>query len=76
MIDAAGKHVYPGLIAGQQLARPDRDRPGPFDARLQRSRGTESQRRSIIAYNTDSKIIPTVRSNGVLLAEVVPQGSF
>jgi imidazolonepropionase-like amidohydrolase len=30
--------------------------------------------RSVIAYNTDSKIIPTVRSNGVLLEQVVPQG--
>ena len=30
--------------------------------------------RSIIAYNTDSKVTPTVRSNGVLLAQIVPQG--
>ncbi|HEY0244567.1 MAG TPA: amidohydrolase family protein, partial [Mucilaginibacter sp.] len=30
--------------------------------------------RSLIAYNTDSKVIPTVRSNGVLLAQPVPSG--
>jgi len=30
--------------------------------------------RSIIAYSTDSRIIPTVRSNGVLIAQIVPQG--
>jgi len=30
--------------------------------------------RSIIAYNTDSKVVPTVRSNGVLLAQIVPEG--
>ena len=30
--------------------------------------------RSIIAYNTDSQIIPTVRSNGIPLAQIVPQG--
>src|SRR5258706_5813139 len=30
--------------------------------------------RAAISYNTDSKIIPTVRSNGVLLAEATPQG--
>lgn len=30
--------------------------------------------RSLIAYNTESKIIPTIRTNGVLLAQVSPQG--
>ena len=30
--------------------------------------------RSIIAYNTDSKVIPTVRSNGILLAQPTPTG--
>ncbi len=30
--------------------------------------------RSIVAYNTDSKIINTLRANGILLACVVPQG--
>jgi hypothetical protein len=30
--------------------------------------------RSIIAYNTDSEVTPTVRSNGVLLAQVSPVG--
>lgn len=76
MIDAAGKHVYPGLIACNSslglteidLVRSTRDynEVGELNPNV----------RSIIAYNTDSKIIPTVRSNGVLLAEVVPQGSF
>jgi hypothetical protein len=28
------------------------------------------------AYNTDSKVINTLRSNGVLAANVIPQGSF
>jgi hypothetical protein len=32
--------------------------------------------RSLIAYNTDSKATPTVRSNGILLAQVVPQGGI
>jgi imidazolonepropionase-like amidohydrolase len=30
--------------------------------------------RSIVAYNTDSKVINTLKTNGVLLANVVPQG--
>jgi hypothetical protein len=32
--------------------------------------------RAIVAYNTDSKIINTVRSNGVLLAQITPQGGM
>jgi Amidohydrolase family len=32
--------------------------------------------RSIVAYNTDSKVINTLRSNGILLANVIPQGSL
>jgi hypothetical protein len=32
--------------------------------------------RSIVAYNTDSKVINTLRSQGVLMANIVPQGSF
>ncbi|MBS1500925.1 MAG: amidohydrolase family protein, partial [Bacteroidetes bacterium] len=32
--------------------------------------------RSIVAYNTDSKVIPTVRSNGILLAQPTPEGGI
>ncbi|HEX3387327.1 MAG TPA: amidohydrolase, partial [Mucilaginibacter sp.] len=32
--------------------------------------------RSIIAFNTDSRVIPTVRSNGILLAQPTPQGGL
>jgi len=74
IIDAAGKHIYPGLIAANTtlgLAEIDQVR-----ATLDFSETGELNPnvRSIIAYNTDSKIIPTVRSNGVLLAQVTPQG--
>ena len=30
--------------------------------------------RSLIAYNTDSKIINTIRTNGILIAQVTPGG--
>ena len=32
--------------------------------------------RSLIAYNTDSDVIPTIRSNGVLLAQITPGGGM
>ena len=32
--------------------------------------------RSLIAYNTDSKLIKTIRTNGVLIAQVTPRGGL
>ncbi|GIV33891.1 MAG: imidazolonepropionase [Chitinophagales bacterium] len=75
-IDAAGKHVYPGLIAVNttlglteiDAVRATRDfmETGEFNPNV----------RTIIAYNTDSRIIPTVRSNGILLAQITPSGGL
>ena len=74
VVDATGKQVYPGFINCNSnlglteidLVRSTRDfnEVGEFNPNV----------RSIIAYNTDSKIPPTVRSNGVLLVQIVPQG--
>ena len=76
IINIYGKHVYPGLIACNtnlglseiEAARATQDarEVGDFNPNI----------RSIIAYNTDSKVIATVRSNGILLAQVVPQGGI
>ncbi len=74
VFDAKGKHVYPGLIlAASQLglvevnsvrATIDHTEIGTMNPSI----------RSIVAYNTDSKVINTLKSNGILLANVVPQG--
>lgn len=72
--EATGKHVYPGFIAADtrlglveiEAARPTQDYAETGDL--------NPNARSIIAYNTDSEVIPTVRSNGVLLAQVSPSG--
>lgn len=76
IIDITGKHVYPGIIAMNttlgineiELVRSTHD----YDE----AGGINPSSRSIIAYNTDSKVTPTVRSNGVLLAQVVPTGGM
>ena len=75
-LDASGKHVYPGFIATdtqlglaeieQVKATIDSREIGRFNTNV----------RSIISYNTDSKIIPTVRSNGVLMAQIIGQGGL
>ncbi len=76
VFDAKGKHVYPGLIlASSQLglmevptvrATVDASEIGDLNPNV----------RSIVAYNTDSKVINTLRSNGILLAGVYPDGSL
>lgn len=76
-VNASGKHVYPGLIlpdtdlglkeiGSGTRATNDNSELGENNASI----------RSIVAYNTDSKIINTLRSNGILLANVAPQGGL
>lgn len=74
--DAAGKHVYPGFIApdatvglgeiGAVRATQDVNEVGALNP----------QQRAIVAYNTDSDIPPTIRSNGVLMAQITPGGGL
>ena len=76
VVDAKGKHVYPGLIlpisnlglieVSAVRATNDVRELGEMNPGV----------RSIVAYNADSKVINTLRSNGILLANVVPQGSL
>ncbi|MFL5741368.1 MAG: amidohydrolase family protein [Flavisolibacter sp.] len=75
-ISANGKHVYPGLILSASnlglveipsvRATNDVQEIGEMNPNV----------RSIVAYNTDSKIINTLRSNGILLANIVPEGGM
>jgi imidazolonepropionase-like amidohydrolase len=76
VIDAKGKHIYPGIIALNTII-------GLSEIDLVRSTldyyevgEMNPDVRAVISYNTDSKIIPTVRSNGVLLAESTPEGGI
>ena len=74
LMDVSGKHVYPGLIApnttlgiseiGAVRATRDNREVGLINSNV----------RSAIAYNTDSRVTPTIRSNGILIAQIVPQG--
>lgn len=74
IFDASGKHVYPGFIA------PD-TRLGLVEVEAVRATVDFSEigninpnARALVAYNTDSEVTPTVRSNGVLVAQIVPEG--
>ncbi len=76
VIDLTGKHIFPGIIAmGSTIgiqevasvrATLDYEEIGDINPHV----------RALVAYNTDSEVIPTLRTNGVLLAQAVPQGGI
>ena len=75
-IDCSGKHIYPGLISAASIL-------GLNEISAVRATSDEAELgdinpniRAAIAYNADSKIIYNVRSNGILLANVIPQGGI
>ncbi|MCC6837085.1 MAG: amidohydrolase family protein [Bacteroidia bacterium] len=75
-IDATGKHVYPGLIAPNSTLGLTEIESVRATNDFREVGATLPNVRSVIAYNTDSKIIPTVRTNGVLLAQITPRGGL
>lgn len=76
VIDVAGQIVYPGFIlANTNLglteiaavkATLDHSEVGAYNPNL----------RTLIAYNTDSELIPTFRFNGILTAQVAPRAGI
>ncbi|GAC1394990.1 MAG: amidohydrolase [Sediminibacterium sp.] len=77
LVDAKGKQVYPGLILPatdlglKEIANGVR---GSND--YQELGDYNSNVRSIVAYNTDSKIINVLKANGILLAGITPEGGI
>jgi imidazolonepropionase-like amidohydrolase len=72
-IDGSGKHVYPGFIAPNSTL-------GLVEIDAVKSSDDEGEIgvmkphiRSIIAYTADSKVIETVRPNGILMAQITPR---
>lgn len=71
-----GKHIYPSFIIPNttmgiteiDAVRASRDfnETGEINPNI----------RSLIAYNTDSKLTKTIRTNGVLIAQVTPRGGL
>lgn len=76
VIDLQGRHVYPGFVlpntslglseVANLRATNDVVETGDINASV----------RSAIAYNTDSELIPTFRFNGILTAQITPQGGL
>ncbi|MDB2366261.1 amidohydrolase family protein [Flavobacteriaceae bacterium] len=76
IIDASNSHIYPGIIAlntnlglvevDAVRASVDDDETGTYLPEI----------RSIIAYNAESKAVESMRPNGVLLAQIAPNGGI
>lgn len=76
VVDAKGKHVYPGLILPTSTLGLIETSSIRASNDVREIGDMNPNVRSIVAYNSDSKVINTLRSNGILAANVVPQGSF
>lgn len=74
VVDASGMEIYPGFIlpnttlglneVSSVAATIDQSETGSYNPNV----------RSLVAYNTDSELIPTLRYNGILLAQSTPTG--
>lgn len=74
VINANGKHVYPGFIIPNTtlgLVEIDAVKATDDDSEL----GLMNPHiRSLIAYNAESKIVESMRPNGVLIGQITPRG--
>ena len=76
IIDLNGKHVSPGMIAAVSglglieinavAVTNDHSERGDFNPNV----------RTNVAFNPDSEIIPTTRSNGILIANIIPNSGL
>lgn len=76
IINCAGKHVYPGFIAPNSTLGLSEIEAVRATNDFYEVGSNNANTRSLIAFYTDSKIIPTVRTNGVLMAQVTPRGGL
>ena len=77
VIDVSGKQIYPGLIFPNTSLGLSEIGSGVEVATDEREIGDLNPNvRAIVAYNTDSHVLPVIRSNGILLAQIVPTGTL
>jgi len=74
IIDIKGQHVYPGFIAANtSLGLVEVDAVRASDD--QKEIGDNNPNiNSLIAYNAESKVVESMRPNGVLIAQISPKG--
>ena len=71
-----GKHLYPSFIVPNTTIGITEIDAVRASNDFRETGGINPHIRALIAYNTDSKLAKTVRSNGVLIAQVTPRGGM
>ena len=71
-----GKHIYPAFIVPNTTLGITEIGAVRATHDFREVGGVNPNVRSIIAYNTDSKITTTIRTNGILIAQVTPRGGI
>ena len=71
-----GKHIYPSFIVPNTTIGITEIDAVRASNDYRETGGMNPHVRALIAYNTDSKLAKTVRSNGVLIAQVTPRGGM
>lgn len=74
LIDAKGKHIYPGFILLNSPLGLNEVDAVRATLDLEETGTLNPNSYSLPAFNTDSDIIPTLRLNGVLMAQISPRG--
>jgi imidazolonepropionase-like amidohydrolase len=76
VIDATGKDIYPGLIAANTTIGLIEIEAVRATLDYRETGSINPNVRAGISFNSDSKVLPTMRTNGVLMAQVAPQGGL
>ncbi|MGI9526249.1 MAG: amidohydrolase family protein, partial [Weeksellaceae bacterium] len=71
VIDATGKHIYPGFILVNNTMGLVEVASNNATVDFREANDFTPEVRTLIAFNTDSHVIPTVRTNGILLSQPV-----
>lgn len=76
VINIEGKHIYPAVISPNTILGLQEAEAVRPTSDYNEVGGINPHVRSLIAYNTDSKILPTIKTNGVLYTQCTPRSGL
>lgn len=76
VIEMQGQHIYPGFVLPNTVLGLQEVASVRATSDVLEEGDINASVRAAIAYNTDSELIPAQRFNGILTAQVTPQGGL
>lgn len=76
VVDASGRHVYPGLISCDTTLGLVETRSVSATTDFSEYGAVSPEVRAAVAVNPDSELIPVTRANGILTAMLTPRGGL